>query len=146
MKIEIELKKDIDERKVIIVTEAVDAEIEALMERISRERPQMLAGFSDDSVTLLAPEEIIRIYAAAGKVYAVTVDDEFILKMRLYELESRLGQGIFVRVSNSEIVNLRKVRKFDLSYTGTIRVDLVNGDNTFVSRRYIGKIKKALGL
>lgn len=146
MKIEIELKKDIDERKVIIVTEAVDAEIEALMERISRERPQMLAGFSDDSVTLLAPEEIIRIYAAAGKVYAVTVDDEFILKMRLYELESRLEQGIFVRVSNSEIVNLRKVRKFDLSYTGTIRVDLVNGDNTFVSRRYIGKIKKALGL
>lgn len=146
MKIEIELKEDIDERKVIIITDVVDAEIEALMERISVERPRMLAGFSGDSVTLLEPGEIIRIYAAAGKVYAVTLEGEYVLRMRLYELENRLELRAFVRISNSEIVNLKKVRKFDLSYAGTIRVDLTNGDNTFVSRRYMGKIKKALGL
>lgn len=52
----------------------------------------------------------------------------------------------FVRISNSEIVNLRRVNNFDLSYAGTIRVSLNNGDTAFVSRRYIPKIKKVLGL
>lgn len=146
MKIEIKLDANVPERKVIIVTDAVDEEIQELMKRISRERPQVIAGFDGDTVTLLEQEEIIRIYASGGKVFAVTQGGEYTLRLRLYELEERLDQSRFVRISNSEIVNLRRVKGFDLSYTGTIRVALSNGEAAFVSRRYLGKIKKVLGL
>lgn len=146
MKIDVKLDANATERKIIIVTDAVDEEIQELMKRISRERPQMLAGFNGDTVTLLEQKEIIRIYASGGKVFAVTGGGEYVLRLRLYEMEERLDQSCFVRISNSEIVNLRRVKGFDLSYTGTIRVALSNGDTAFVSRRYMGRIKKVLGL
>ena len=76
----------------------------------------------------------------------MTGGGEYVLRLRLYEMEERLDQSCFVRISNSEIVTLRRVKGFDLSYTGTIRVALSNGDTAFVSRRYMGRIKKVLGL
>jgi len=51
-----------------------------------------------------------------------------------------------VRISNSEIINLRKVKAFDLSLAGTIQVSLLNGTVTYVSRRYVPKIKQVLGI
>ena len=77
---------------------------------------------------------------------AVTEKGGFTLRLRLYELEERLDKKRFVRISNSEIVNLGKVRGFDLSFSGTIRVSLTNGTSTYVSRRYVSKIKTTLGL
>ena len=106
----------------------------------------MLAGFRDEQVTVLEPNEIDRIYASGGKVYAETKNDAFLLRLRLYEAEQRLANASFVRISNSEIINLKKVRGFDLSFTGTICVSLSNGTVTYVSRRYVAKIKQLLGL
>ena len=52
----------------------------------------------------------------------------------------------FVRISHSEIVNLRKVTALDLSLTGTIRMTLTGGVTVYVSRRYVKKMKEVLGL
>lgn len=68
------------------------------------------------------------------------------MRLRLYELEERLNPHQFVRISNSEIINLKRVNNFDLSFTGTIRVKLSNETVTYVSRRYISKLKKILGI
>ncbi|MDE5616672.1 MAG: LytTR family transcriptional regulator, partial [Clostridia bacterium] len=51
-----------------------------------------------------------------------------------------------VRISNSEIINLKFVKKFDLSFNGTICVLFSNGSVTYVSRRYVSKIKNTLGI
>ena len=95
---------------------------------------------------LLEQADIIRVYAAAGKVYGTTEKGDFQLRLRLYEMEERLDKSCFVRISNSEIINLRKVRSFDLSFSGTICVSLSNGSVTYVSRRYMAKIKQVLGI
>ena len=67
-----------------------------------------------------------------------------------YDAFSKLEQTLaglgFVRISNSEIVNLKKVRGFDLSFAGTICVSLSDGSATYVSRRYVAKIKQVLGI
>lgn len=146
MKIEIKIDDTAAETKVIIVTREVTESVQALVKRLSAEQPKVIAGFSEDTVRLLEQEEILRIYAADGKVFAVTEKGEFTLRLRLYELEERLDKKRFVRISNSEIVNLGKVKGFDLSFSGTIRVSLTNGTSTYVSRRYVSKIKTTLGL
>lgn len=146
MKIEIKLDKNCLETKVIIVTEKMTDEITALMQRLSEETPQGIVGFDGDMVLLLEPSDIIRIYSAVGKVFAVTDKKEYILRLRLYEIEERLNGKGFVRISNSEIINIKKAKKFDLSMVGTICVSLSNGNISFVSRRYVTKIKKALGI
>lgn len=146
MKIEIKLDENCLETKVIIITEKMTDEITAIMQRLSDETPQGIVGFDGDDVLLLEPSDIVRIYAAVGKVFAVTDKKEYVLRLRLYEAEERLNGKGFVRISNSEIINIKKARKFDLSTVGTICVSLSNGDVGFVSRRYVTKIKKTLGL
>lgn len=146
MKIEIRFDESCSETKVIIVAEKMTDEVTALMQRLSEESPQELVGFDGDTAALLLPAEIVRIYAAVGKVFAVTDKKEYILHLRLYEAEEKLSGKGFVRISNSEMINIKKARKFDLSTVGTICVSLSNGDVCFVSRRYVTKIKKTLGI
>lgn len=146
MKIEIRLDESCSETKVIIVAEKMTDEVTALMQRLSEESPQELVGFDGDTAALLLPAEIVRIYAAVGKVFAVTDKKEYILRLRLYEAEEKLSGKGFVRISNSEMINIKKAKKFDLSTVGTICVSLSNGDVCFVSRRYVTKIKKTLGI
>ena len=146
MKIEVKIDENCTETQVIIIAEKMTDEVSALMRRLSEETPQGIVGFDGDIVQLLEPTDIIRIYAAVGKVFAVTAQKEYVLRLRLYEAEERLSGKGFVRISNSEIINIKKAKKFDLSTVGTICVSLSNGDISFVSRRYVSKIKKTLGI
>ena len=146
MQVEIKIDSTVREPKVIVLTDRMTDEVNEIVRKISETEPTMLAGFREDTVTVLDPEEIYRIYAANGKVFAVTGKAEYTLRMRLYEMEERFRRSSFVRISNSEIINLKTVRSFDLSLAGTIRVALKNGETAYVSRRYVGKIKEALGM
>lgn len=146
MKIEIKLDETCLETKVIIITEKMTDEITALMQRLSEVTPQEIIGFDGEVILLLEPSEIVRIYSAVGKVFAVTDKKEYVLRLRLYEVEEKLSSKGFVRISNSEIINIKKAKRFDFSTIGTICVSLSNNDISFVSRRYVSKIKKTLGI
>lgn len=146
MEIKVKIDQSIQEPKVVIYTQQVTEEITELMKRLSVESPQVIAGFCNTEATLLQLAEIIRIYTADSKVYAETAKGEYQLRQRLYELEMKLDKKRFVRISNSEIINLKMVKNFDLSFTGTVCVSFISGGFTYVSRRYVSKIKQILGL
>lgn len=146
MQIEIKIDSSYIEPKILILTDKMTEDINGILKKLSEEAPQMLAGFCGESVEILDQAEIVRIYASTGKIFAVTGKGEYILRLRLYELEDRLDKNSFVRISNSEIINLKKVKAFDLSFAGTICVTLTNNTVTYVSRRYVAKIKQILGI
>lgn len=146
MKVEVKIDSDYKEPKVIVLTDKLTEEINELVQKISQKAPHVIAGFRNDVLKILEPQQIYRIYAHAGKVYAVTENEEFSLRSRLYELEERLDKQTFARISNSEIINLKKVKYFDLNLVGTIQVLFVDGSSTYVSRRYVSKIKQVLGV
>ena len=62
------------------------------------------------------------------------------------KVEVKLDRHTFVRISNSEIINLKKVTALDLTLSGTIKMTLQGGTVCRVSRRYVKKIKEALEL
>lgn len=146
MKLEIKLDENCAEPKIIVVTDKINEEINDILRKLSAEQPQILAGFKDEKVTALDLNQIFRIYASGGKVYAETDSDTYTLRLRLYETEQRLANQSFVRISNGEIINLKKVKGFDLSFIGTICVSLSNNTVSYVSRRYVSKIKQLLGI
>lgn len=146
MQIEIKIDSTCKEPKVIVVTDKMTSEINTLVQRLSEDSPRILSGFRNDTLEVLEQSDIFRLYASAGKIFAVTSRGEYTLRLRLYELEERLDKNCFVRISNSEIINLKKVKNFDLSFTGTICVSLSDGTVTYVSRRYVSKIKQILGI
>lgn len=146
MEVEIKIDESCPYPKLIIVAPRLTEEVEDLVRLLSDGPQRMLAGFRAGGVELLAAEDITRIYAGGGKVFAVTSAGEYVLRSRLYELEGRLDPRLFVRISNSELINLRRVKGFDLSFSGTICVTFLDGSTSYVSRRYVARLKQVLGI
>lgn len=148
MKLNININADTKDPEITITTAHMTEDVNRVVEFVSRldDTPTIISGIKGDKVELLDQEKIVRIYAEEGKVFAKAEQGIYQIRLRLYEVEERLDSGKFVRISNSEIVNLKKVKSLDLSFVGTICMELSNGEVSYVSRRYVSKIKKALGL
>ena len=146
MQIKIEFNKAYKEPEIIILTDKMSDDIDRIFKMLSDEKSQIIAGIKNDRVEVLEPNDIIRVYANSKKVFAVTDKGEYMLRLRLYEAEERLSLNQFVRISKSEIINLKKVNNFDLNFAGTICVRFFNNEVTYVSRRYVSEIKKVLGV
>lgn len=66
MQIEIKIDSSCREPKIVVMTDRITEEINALVKRLSGEMPQMLAGFRDERLEILEEKSIVRIYAAAA--------------------------------------------------------------------------------
>lgn len=146
MKVHIKIDNSCVEPEVIIVTASITEDVSNIMKKLSENDSQIITGYIDEKIEILEQTDLIHIYANSGKVFAVTNKGVYVVRLRLYEVEGKLPSNQFVRISNSEIINLKKVNNFDLSFTGTICVKLSNGITTYVSRRYVSKLKKILGI
>lgn len=145
MKVEFHTDPAAEEVTVTVTAPAETEEVKALRALLSPYTP--IPGWRGDVVTPLDPAGIARFYAQDKGVYAQDETGEaYAVKLRLYELEGRLDGHSFVRASNSELVNLRKVTALDLSFSGAIKLTLQGGGVCWVSRRNVKNIKKALGL
>ena len=122
----------------------MNEELKGIAESIAQAVNRELTGYADGEASMLRQSEIIRIYAEQQKVIAETARGKYALRTTLHQLEEQLEDGQFVRISKSEIVNIRKIRKLDTSIAGTVRIFLQGDVETYVSRRNIPMIRKML--
>ena len=146
MKFEVSIDPSYKEPKVIILTDKMTDEISNIMKRLSETQMDSLAVFSERGVEIVECKDIVRIYTEKQKVFLQTVAGIYTVRSRLYELEEKLNSQFFVRISNSEIVNIKMITNMDISMTGTIGVSLTGNIKTYASRRYVSKIKKLFGI
>ena len=145
MKIDVTLDPALTELLVKVLAPGESPELAELLERL--EEPEHLVGFREGKAAPLDLGNVLRFYGEDKEVRAQTAEGEtYTVRLRLYELEERLPRRTFVRVSHSEIVNWKRVTALDLRLSGTIRVTLEGGVTTYVSRRYVKKIKEVLGI
>ena len=144
MKVEVRIDPGCGETKVTITAPALTDEVKALAARL--EGGAALIGWDGDTAVPLPEGDILRCYGEEKGVKVQTTQGVYDLKERLYELEGKLDRHTFVRISHSELVNLERITALDLSLTGTIRMTLAGDTVCYVSRRYVKKIKEALGL
>lgn len=116
-------------------------EIEKLVEENNFE----LTGYADKEAVKLELSEIYCFISENNKVYAVCEKERYLIRFRLYQIEERLPDN-FVKINQSCIADIRKIKKFDASFSGTLTVVFRNGYKDFVSRRNVKKIKERLGL
>ncbi len=145
LKIDVTLDPALEELLVKVLSPGETEELQSLLRRL--EEPRRLTGFREGTAVPLDPGEVLRFYGEDKEVRAQALGGKiYTVRLRLYELEERLDRKAFVRVSHSEIVNWKRVTALDLSLSGTIRVTLEGGVVTYVSRRYVKKIKEVLGI
>ena len=70
MRIEIKIEEGCDEPKIVVVTKRVTDEINEIVKKLSGEQSQVIAGFRGEQVIVLETNQMVRIYASNGKVYA----------------------------------------------------------------------------
>lgn len=126
----------------------INEDIQHLSERLTRQEshPAVLSGLREGRHEVIDPADLIRVYSQSGKVFAQSTKGIYQLRFRLYEMEEKLDAARFIRISNSEIIAIAQIARFDLSFAGTICIELKNGEKTYVSRRYMPALKAVLGL
>lgn len=144
MKVEFIRAPELREPEATIRAPELTEELRELVRSLRGDEPLRL--YDGDEVRLTEPKEVIRFFTDGKGVAAETEMGVFTVRERIYELEEKLDRRSFARISNSEIVNLRKITAIDLGLTGTIKLTLTGGKTAFTSRRYIKKIKEALSL
>jgi DNA-binding LytR/AlgR family response regulator len=141
------IDKDCQKIDVVVTSKERNEDVEGLLAAIQAyadKKIPMIPAYFKDSLVMLPQRQIVRLYIANRKVLVQTADTLYEVKKPLTELEEMLDSEVFVRISQSEIINLKKVKRFDFSLTGTIGVELENGESTFVARRRVKNVKDAL--
>lgn len=149
MNVQIIVDEKYNETVIKIFTNKYSEEIENIKENllnIEKNLTDKITSFRDDEVKLIDYEDISRFYAEDNKVFLDSQNIKYQTKLRIYELEERLPKNKFIKISKSEIVNLDYVERLDLSFTGTICLEMKDGKTCYVSRRNLKKFKNALGI
>lgn len=146
MKIKLNIDKKIEDTYIAICSDALSPEVKKLYQTIDLAVNATIQAHDGDEILFIPCQDIIHIFTQDLKVYVATLNGIYRLYERLYELEEKLDSTMFIRISNSEIVNIKKIKRLDTNFTGTIRIYLDGEREAYVSRRYIVKIKKALGI
>ena len=146
MKVEVIIDESLDENKVTIYAKKYSKDIENIRDMLTDRLLDKIVAFYDKEIFILSFDEIIRIFAQDGDVFVKTSNKSYKVRLTLTELEKRLDKKKFIRISRSEIVNIDYIKKLDLSFIGTIAVELANNEVSYVSRRRLKDFKKILGL
>lgn len=147
MKLEIDIQDIYNELKVIIQHNELDDEVQGVISQIKNKKEvQSIVAYDQDRMIVLKPEEIYRFYGLTGKVYGVTRQNEYTIRRKLYELEEMFENKGFVRISKASIVNLDHISSIEATFDGGLSVVMKNGDRDLISRRFVKKVKAALGI
>ena len=100
---------------------------------------------NEKGIKRITEKEAYCFYIEDKKVYALTEKEKLLLKMRLYSIEEKLSED-FIKINQSTVINIKKIQRFDVSVTGTLKVIMKNGYTDYVARRRIKNVKERLGL
>ena len=145
MKIFAETDKKYEEIELHVCNNALTDEVRAIVGELHEIYDFNIPGTDEiGNKRMIRRAEILSAYSEGQRVMILTSDGRYAVQKKLYELENELGDTNFIRISKSEIVNIRKIKSLDMSVTGTIRFVLKTGYETYVSRRNVAKIKEKL--
>lgn len=124
-------------------TQQVENIICAIEDASHSDFPQ-IAAVKDDAVVFVSQRDIVRVHTEGRKIVLQTEDEVYTVKRTLAGLEDVLNSTRFLRISQSEIINIYKVKCFDFNLAGTVGVEFDCGIKSWVSRSRVKQIKALL--
>ena len=114
------------------------------IENASENAFPMVPANQGNKIELISQRDIVRVFTEGRKIMIRTDDHTYPGNHTLSGIEEMLNPDRFLRISQSEIINLYKVKRFDIDIAGTIGVEFDNGDKSWASRSRVKAIKKML--
>ncbi len=136
--------KETEEEKVLIYakerTKLVD-EIESLV--ISSDID--LTGTYNEEIIKIDVNDVSCFISENNKVFALIGDKRYQIRQRLYQIEE-MNLNTFIKLNQSCLANKRKIKKFESTIGGALKVVFKNGYIDYISRRELKNVKERMGL
>ncbi len=145
MKVKLELSDEYTTPYAVIYADKVTDQIQQMMDILDADITPVIAFLNEDTVVILKPEEIYMVCIEGGDTIIYGKTQKYRSRKRLYELEQQLGKR-FMQISKSTLVNLDYIDSVESGFNCTLLLKLKNGSKDYVSRTYLPKFKKYLGL
>ena len=145
MKVSLEISAEYIEPYAIIYANKVTDEIQRTLEIFGKKEVPITALQNEDNLAVLRADEIYMVKVENGDTMIFGQNQKYRSRKRLYEIERQLGKQ-FMQISKSTLVNLAYLDSVESGFNGTMLLKLKNGCKEYVSRTYLPKFKKYLGL
>ena len=133
MKIKVQIDSVFQEETLQIQAPSRTPKIQQVVEFVeSLDDNHRLKGKKDGETYLIAPKAISRIYIENRQVLAETIQGEYPLGLRLYQVLEKLP-SYFI-----------EIERFNITPNGLVEIHLKNKETTYSSRRYLKAIKEKL--
>ena len=104
-----------------------------------------LTGSYDSEIIKIDINDVLCFISENNKVYALIGDKKYQIRYRLYQIEE-LNLNMFIKINQSCLANKTKIKKFETTIGGALKVVFKNGYIDFISRRELKNVKKRMGL
>jgi DNA-binding LytR/AlgR family response regulator len=104
-----------------------------------------LTGSYDSEIIKIDINDVVCFISDNNKVYALIGDKKYQIKYRLYQIEE-LNLNMFIKINQSCLANKTKIKKFETTIGGALKVVFKNDYIDFISRRELKNVKKRMGL
>ena len=145
MKITIQENGNAQETEIIVVCKELTSELEEIVSSIALST-HTIAGSADGEIHFLPLKDIYYFEAIENKIFFYTKEKTFEASLKLYQIEEKLQNTSFARVSKSAIVNLKKIRSIRPDENSRLIATLLSDEKIMVSRSFVPEIKKKLGV
>jgi DNA-binding LytR/AlgR family response regulator len=108
--------------------------------------PDSLTVYIEDQAHFLSVKDIYYAESVDLITFVYAERTVYRSRLKLYELEEKLQQGDFLRISKQTIVNVRKIKSVAPAGDSRFQTTLANGEKLIISRQYVPALKERFGL
>jgi DNA-binding LytR/AlgR family response regulator len=134
----------VDGIEVTVRAKSRSNQVEALLSKLSEDAKELLSGQAFYDKYNIDIDDVILLMRDGRYVTVVTIDGDHIIREALSQAEELLDPVWFVRISQSEIINLKYLEHWDFVSGGFIQVRMENGTKCYTSRRYTKQIREKI--
>jgi len=145
MKVIIEQSIDQKEVEIIIRCNHVDESLKELINQIKAHGQTITC--KEGRLTYAIPaEQIFYFETVDDKLFAYCQDEIHECRLKLHEVEVKLKDLRFIRISKSSILNLNYLMRVKPLLNGKYEATLLNEEKLIISRNYVPNVKKKMGI
>ncbi len=145
MKITININPEVKDTEISIACNQLTPDVDKIIATLRILNQQMLVT-KENETYILDVSEIIYVESIDRKTFVYTKQEIYESKLKLYEMEEKLMECGFFRVSKSCLVQLKNIKSLKNDVDRKNRLTLQSGEQIMVSRQYAEEMKKRLGV
>lgn len=145
MKVSVDISSEYIDPYAVIYTDKVTDNIQRIIDMIGTNNSPVIAQQNNGDMVILQPHDIYMVRVENGETVIYTDKKMYRSRKRLYEINQQLGKQ-FMQISKATLVNLSYMDSIEPGFSGTLLLKMKNGCKDYVSRTYLPKFKKYLGL